>query len=162
MTVKIIVRSTRDKEIAMATVGAINISPEHPMFVEVGGHTSTRSQKQNKLAFKWHKERAEFIGNSVEEERAFCKLTYGVPIMRSEDESFRASYDKAIQPFPYAQRLEIIQDLDIPVTRSMNTKQFANYLENIDRDTIMNLGLALSRPDDLYWEAMGIKRRANV
>ena len=42
-------------------------------------------------------------------------------------------------------------------TAKLNTKTFTNYLEQIDMYAVNNLELNLSRPQDLYFKAMGIE-----
>ena len=122
------------------------------------GHKASRSQKQNGLAFRWYKERGKYRGETIEQERAFCKLHYGVPILRAESETFRRSYDAILKPLEYHDKLQAVEDFDLPVTRLMTTKQFGDYLDAVDRESA-KLGLLLSKPDDLYHEAVGRGRR---
>jgi len=121
------------------------------------GHKASRSQKQNGLAFRWYKERGKYRGETIEQERAFCKLHYGVPILRAESETFRRSYDAILKPLDYQDKLQAVEDFDLPVTRLMTTKQFGDYLDTIDRESA-KLGLVLSKPDDLYYAAVGRDR----
>jgi len=58
-----------------------------------------RSVKQNRLQMLWLNEIAgQLEGQSVEEIRAYCKLTIGVPILRNEHEDFREKYDAVVKP----------------------------------------------------------------
>ena len=122
------------------------------------GDNASRSQKQNGLAFLWYKERGKYRGETIEQERAFCKLHYGVPILRAESETFRRSYDSILKPLNYEDKLQAVEDFDLPVTRLMTTKQFAYYLDTVDMESA-KLGLVLSKPDDLYHAALGRERR---
>lgn len=45
-------------------------------------------------------------------------------------------------------------------TSSLNTKEFAEFLNQIEIYAATELNIILPRPDDLYWESMGITRRA--
>lgn len=103
-----------------------------PMTVEIteGRH---RSVEQNKLQRLWIKEAAEQLeGHTPEELRGYCKLVFGVPILRAENEAFRERYDAVVRPLPYEAKLAIMSEpLDLPVTRLMNVDQKTRYLNAI-------------------------------
>src|SRR5690606_26105095 len=65
-----------------------------------------RSIEQNKLQRLWLNEAAEQLGDDTAEGyRAYCKLHFGVPILRGENEEFREAYDKIIRPHSYEDKL---------------------------------------------------------
>ena len=65
-----------------------------------------RSVEQNKLQRMWVNEVAEQMGDRTPEEvRGYCKLHFGVPIMRAESEKFCEVYDRLIRPLDYAAKL---------------------------------------------------------
>ena len=109
-----------------------------------------RSLKQNGLQMKWLGEIAAQLGDQTAEEiRGFCKLTIGVPIMRSESPSFREQYDAIIRPLPYEHKLAMMMEpFDFKVTRLMDTKQFTTYLDGVHRYW-SSKGIALTDPGDL-------------
>lgn len=109
-----------------------------------------RSLEQNRLQRLWMKEAAEQLqDNTPEEKRAFCKLHFGVPILRNEEEEFCAAYDKHIRPLPYETKLAFMSvPLDWPVTRLMTTGQMTRYLSDVYRH-FTDLGVLLSDPGDL-------------
>jgi hypothetical protein len=123
-----------------------------------GDIAQTRSNQQNKLAFRWYKHLSKARQDETPEfYRALCKLEIGVPILR-EDDSFREKYDSKVKPYPYDKKLEFMgEPFDFPVTRIMSIKEFHRYLEEMERKWAER-GTVLPRPDDLYFEAMGIKR----
>lgn len=43
-------------------------------------------------------------------------------------------------------------------TSDCTTKELTEFLEKIDHYAVTELGLMLPKPDDLYWEAMGITK----
>ena len=92
-----------------------------------------RSVDQNKLQRKWLLEAAEQLeGNTPEELRGYCKLHFGVPIVRNENDKFREAYDKYLRPLSYEHKIALMQTpLDFPVTRIMTTKQKTLYLDNM-------------------------------
>ena len=74
------------------------------------------------------------------------KLTCGVPILRAEDEDFRAFYDNAVKRnLSYEQKLEAMKF--IPVTSLMNVKQLSQYLEDVQQYWGRQ-GVFLAFPDD--------------
>lgn len=106
-----------------------------------------RSLEQNRLQHLWHKEAAEQLQDeTAEEKRAYCKLHFGVPIMRAESDEFRDAYDKHIRPLPYETKLAFMSaPLDFPVTRLMSTKQATDYLDAVAQH-YAGLGVRLTVP----------------
>lgn len=104
-----------------------------------------RSLDQNALQFKWAQEVAEQRGDmTFEEVRHEWKLHFGVPILRAENEDFRAVYDEAIKPLPYALKLKAMRF--IPVTSEMTVKQMVAYLDTIQRECAEQ-GIRLTDPE---------------
>lgn len=106
-----------------------------------------RTIEQNKLQRLWINEAAEQLGDEpAEEKRAYCKLHFGVPILRAESDEFCAAYDKYIRPLPYETKLAYMAvPLDFPVTRLMTTRQTHDYLERM-RAHFEGLGVKLTIP----------------
>ncbi|WP_386681872.1 hypothetical protein [Loktanella sp. R86503] len=107
-----------------------------------------RTNPQNALQRKWVQEAAEQLGDGTpEEKRGYCKLHFGVPILRNEHPVFAEKYDRIIRPHPYAEKLEMMMDpLDFPVTRLMNTKQKTAYLDAM-RVHFEGQGVVLTIPE---------------
>ena len=97
--------------------------------------TKKRTLHQNAGQHVWHLEVARQLGDrTAEEVRGEMKLTLGVPILRAENDKFREAYDKHIRHLPYETKLAMMMEpLDWPVTRLMTTKQFAQYLDAVQR-----------------------------
>lgn len=109
--------------------------------------TQTRSELQNALSHAWYSE----LSLNLKEETAtgyksFCKLHFGVAIMRATDEEFRTVYDLAIKGLSYEKKLEIMKIL--PVTSLMNTKQLNEYLEAMKDYFYTQCGYDLKFPAD--------------
>ena len=106
-----------------------------------------RSVEQNKLQRLWLNEAAaQLEGQTAEELRGLCKLTIGVPILRAENEDFREKYDAVVRPLPYEAKLAIMMEpLDLPVTRLMNTEQKTRYLDGISK-LFAEQGVVLTEP----------------
>lgn len=106
-----------------------------------------RSDRQNRLQRQWIKEIAgQLPDHTAEEWRAYCKLCFGVPIMRDENEKFHRLYDDIIRPLPYEKKLALMMaPLDLPVTRYMTTKQKKSYLDQVFKH-FSEQGVILSDP----------------
>jgi hypothetical protein len=108
-----------------------------------------RSHQQNRLQQLWHSQAADQLKDeTAEEKRAYCKLHFGVPILRN-DEAFKAHYDRVIKPMDYQTKLALMMEpFDFPVTRLMTVKQKTEFLDRIYQH-YTGLGVQLSHPDDL-------------
>jgi hypothetical protein len=122
-----------------------------PMTVEVtaGKHRTT---EQNRLQRQWMIDIASQLPeNSAEEWRGICKLHFGVPILRAENEAFCAVYDEVIRPLPYETKVKTMMvPIDLPVTSKMTAKQKTAYLDQIHKH-FSELGVVLTDPDALKY-----------
>ena len=108
-----------------------------------------RSVQQNRLQRLWLAEAMDQLEEtrSVEQLRAYCKLHFGVPIMRGENDEFRDVYDRLIRPRSYEEKLELMAvPIDLPVTRIMKTGQKKRYLDDV-YDHFTGLGVRLTDPE---------------
>jgi hypothetical protein len=123
--------------------------------VEVKKNSTKRSDAQNRLSHKWYTERGTATDNSPAQEKAYCKLTHGCPILIAENEEFAHLYRVAIEPLSYEDRLLAMQY--IPVTSLMSVAQTTAYMTAVEVEAV-SVGIMLSRPEDLYYTAMGYTR----
>jgi len=109
-----------------------------------------RSLAQNKLQRLWLKEASEQLDEyTAEQYRGYCKLVFGVPIMRAESEEFCEVYDRLIMPRGYEEKIELMMvPMDLPVTRIMTTRQKKQYLDEMYHH-FTALGCLLTDPDML-------------
>lgn len=106
----------------------------------------SRSYEQNRLQWLWYKEASLQGDMTPQEYRAYCKAHFGVPILRAEDEEFRAVYDKVIRPLDYADKLELMREpIDFPVTSRMTVAQMTEYLNQV-HGHFRGLGFELTEP----------------
>lgn len=113
---------------------------------------ATRRNAQNRLAFQWFKDIASDRGDmTIEQVRAECKLHHGIPILRAENQAFRASYDRVLKHLPYEDKLEAIQVFDLPVTRLMTVKQMTAFLDAVQTYYISQ-GVLLTDPEALKYQ----------
>lgn len=105
-----------------------------------------RTVEQNAVMHGWFgqvaRERREYDPRGV---KRFCKLHFGVPILRAEDEDFRAAYDRVIKPLDYEDKL-VAMDI-LPVTSAMTTIQLDRCMTDI-QDHYREQGVALVYPKE--------------
>jgi hypothetical protein len=90
-----------------------------------------RSVKQNNLIYKLYAQAARLAeGETPLTIRRYCKLTLGVPLLRSEDEAYRKVWDSYIKPcLTYEQKLGLMDFF--PVSSHMSTAQETRYIDSI-------------------------------
>lgn len=108
-----------------------------------------KTNPQNKLQRKWMNEAAEQLGTDTAEEfRGYCKLHFGVPILRAESDVFAAKYDAEIRPLPYELKKSLMMvPFDLAITRDMTSPQKRRYLDAVFAH-FSDLGVALTVPED--------------
>jgi hypothetical protein len=87
-----------------------------------------RTIPQNNISHTWYgqiaKELREYDALGW---KCFSKLHFGVPILRAENEEYRAVYDAAIKnSLSYEQKIEVMKFF--PVTSEMTVEQLSKYL----------------------------------
>jgi len=87
-----------------------------------------RSLSQNSISHAWYAQ----VSTELREDtplgvKCYCKLHFGVPILRAEDGEYRATYDATIKRMSYEQKMEAMKCW--PVTSLMTKAQLSAYLE---------------------------------
>jgi len=117
-----------------------------------------RSLQQNDLSHAWYAELDKnfFLDERRGHARNYCKLHFGVPILRQEDAVFRDLYDKSIKPvLSYEEKIAAMKIL--PVTSRMSRPQKNEYL-TIMQQYFAEQSFVLSVPKDdeyLSWSKLG-------
>jgi hypothetical protein len=125
------------------------VPPTEKHLVTVKPASKKRSDLQNSLSHSWYGElEVNLKENNALGYKCFCKLHFGVPILRADDEEFRRVYDTAIKQLTYEQKLDIMRYF--PVTSLMTTKQLSQYLETMKAHYMQHNGYELKFPND--WE----------
>lgn len=123
------------------------LDPTKRHLATIRDYTDLRSDLQNKLSHAWYGELAhELKEHDAIGYKCLCKLHHGVPIMRTDDDEFRAVYDTAIKGLSYEQKIEVMKIL--PVTSLMNTKQLTQYLDAVKTYFYEHNGFDLKYPND--------------
>jgi hypothetical protein len=112
-------------------------------------YSATRSNEQNRLQRKWLKEAEQQGDRKAEEYRGYCKLHFGIPIMRRDSTEFCEKYDRLIRPRPYEEKLELMMvPMDFPVTRLMSVRQKTEYLSEMVKHFVIDQGFQLTDPGE--------------
>lgn len=99
-----------------------------PCEIEITDGTP-RSLPQNNLSFKVYDRIAQHMDRDKLAARCYCKLTYGVPILRRDCEKFEAFCQKGLDNLTYEDKLEAMEFT--PVTSRMKKKQKSEYLDDV-------------------------------
>ncbi len=129
-------------------IGDIRSDFEKHKFLRINSKTGKdRSLDFNALSHCWYEQISrELHGDDALGWKAFCKLYFGVPIMRAEDEQFREFYDGAIRKqFTYEQKLMAMRYF--PVTSLMTNPQFKKYCDGM-QEHFAKQGVALEFPPE--------------
>ena len=116
-------------------------------FLKLSSKTGkTRSLDQSALSHVWYEQ----LSRELREDDAlgykcYCKLHHGIPILRAEDDEFRAFYDGALKSLSYEQKLQAMKFT--PVTSIMTKQQLSKYLDAVQNDFMLK-GVRLEYPDD--------------
>ena len=119
------------QESLSAAIGALRETFKEKKYFLVTLHTGkSRTTSQNAISHAWYlqvaREEAEY---TPEEVKCFCKLRYGLPILRGDDERVNELCASVIDPLPYESRVKAMRLF--PVTSLMSTKQLGEYLEHV-------------------------------
>ena len=94
-------------------------------------------------------EAAEQLGDrTAEEVRGFCKLHYGVPIMREGHDDFRETYDRLIKPLPTKTKLALHDGASgFPDHAANDGREKSQYLDAMHKG-FQELGVKLTEPSE--------------
>lgn len=146
-----VIRDQEGLSKVMVFLSDLEPSERDPFTIRIAQEDESRSLKQNRLAFMWYQLRGSITGHGKIHERCLCKRHYGCPILQRDDADFAKFFHKAIVPLAYEQQLDAMEY--VPVTSLMGVKQFAEYLNSVDQESV-NQGIVLPHPEDLYWSAL--------
>tara|TARA_R110002126_G_scaffold160178_1_gene307729 strand:- start:2129 stop:2602 length:474 start_codon:yes stop_codon:yes gene_type:complete len=117
---------------------------DFPIDVQIQKARKERTFLQNRTAWQYWRD-AEAQGDmKAWEYRAYCKLHFGVPILRRDSYEYKELYDLKVKPYNYEQKLSFMMEpFDFPVTRAMNVRQHSEFLDRTARH-LQELGFQLT------------------
>lgn len=135
------IRTDRDRA---ACIALINHKPL-PITVRIKDGED-RSSDQNRLQWLWMGQIADQLGDRTKAEtQAYCKLTFGIPILYAESEKFRYVYDLTIRNLTYEEKLKVLEGPLFAVTSEMSVPQMTEYLDRVG-EHFRNQGVELTEP----------------
>lgn len=113
---------------------------------------AARSDLQNRLAQRWFTDISRQLGDQTHGEiRAFCKLHFGIPILRRDSEGMDLSFSASLDHLTHEQKLVVIERLEIPVTRLMSLTQMTEFMDAMQHAWARQ-GIRLTDPEALKYE----------
>ena len=139
---KYIVHSDLDLEKVRLHIGSLSL--EKPVEITIKEWEQNRTNAQNNLMHLWF--------NKIPEHRFLTTGEMHSPLAWKEylKEKF-LGFDMIELPDGSVKAIT-------KHTSDCSTKELTEFLEKIDFYAVTELGLMLPRPDDIYWQAMGIKK----
>lgn len=113
-----------------------------PLLIEVSDADKRRSLPQNDKSHVWYNEVDKQLCLPVGTTKCECKLYFGVPILRAENEDFCQGYDRLIKNrMTKGEKLELMRWF--PVTSLMTKAQKSRYMESVQHYYADQMGIVL-------------------
>ena len=113
-----------------------------PLLIEVSDADKRRSLPQNDKSHVWYNEVDKQLCLPVGTTKCECKLYFGVPILRAENEDFCQGYDRLIKNrMTREEKLELMRWF--PVTSLMTKAQKSRYMESVQHYYADQMGIVL-------------------
>ena len=142
--IHMVLHGEEDKNNLLTMLQQVELS--YPIDVAIKKASKARSLAQNRTQWQWFRDAEAQGDQKAWEYRAYCKLHFGVPILRRDSPEYRAKYDRIIRPMPYEQKLELmVEPFDFPVTSAMNIAQHGAFLDEVKKH-LEGLGFQLTDP----------------
>jgi len=143
----IILKNERGIEELVNLINQVEL--EYPIEVSIGEFKDSRSKAQNRLQHQWWKDAESQGDQKAWEYRAYCKLHFGIPILRRDSREYRDAYDQVLRPLSYEHKLILMREpMDYPVTRAMTVKQHTEFLDMV-KEHLNGLGFRLTDPEEM-------------
>jgi hypothetical protein len=131
-------------EIEKARSYLMSLSLDKPVVITIEEYVKNRSNAQNRLMHQW-----------------FNKISEHYFLTQGEAYAPRAWKELLKDKFLGFDMVELPDGSVKAITKhtsDCSTTELTDFLEKIDHYAVTELGLMLPKPDDLYWEAMGITK----
>lgn len=120
----------------------MSLSLDKPVIITIDEYVKNRTNAQNRLMHQWFNKISEHYFLTAGE--AYAPLAWKEMLK----EKF-LGFDMIEMPDGSVKAIT-------KHTSDCNTKELTEFLEKVDYYAVTELGLMLPKPDDLYWQAMGI------
>lgn len=129
-----------------------------PIRCKVRNPRETRRDILNRLSHAIYSEAARLVGDTEpEDEKAFCKLTFGIPILIHDPDDGAECMDyfsRLLSGVPYEQRIARMHDghrFYIPVTSLFNDAQMHRFIKRCLRHYAEDCGVVILTPRERQW-----------
>ena len=117
---------------------------DFPLDIQIKKARKDRTLLQNRTQWQYYRDAARQGDQTAEEYKCYCKLRFGVPLLRRDSEDYREKYDRIIKPLDYEKKIELMgSPFDFPVTSAMSVRQHSEYLDKT-ADHFRGLGFTLT------------------
>lgn len=145
--IDMVLHSTQDRDDLLKLLGQLTF--DLPVQVLIRKADSDRSTAQNNLQHAWFKEAQKQGDMKAWEYRAYCKLHFGVPILRRDSKAYAERYDAYVKPLPYENKLAyMVEPFQFPVTKLFTISQMSEYLDAV-QEHLTGLGMRITKPENL-------------
>lgn len=136
-----------DKYELLKLLDQVNFDLPAEVWIKKAG--SDRELSQNNLQHFWFRQAQKQGDMKAWEYRAYCKLHFGVPILRRDSKAYADKYDSYVKPLPYQTKLAyMVEPFQFPVTKLFTISQMSEYLDAV-KEHLTGLGMQLSDGDTL-------------
>lgn len=145
-----VVKSAED--LMRAIFGLHKLGFPFTITAKAGEPQRKRTDEMNRTIHMWFGEIAKQSRHMTSEEvKADCNLTYGVPILRRDDNEWGSAFGYIFDTLNRPSQIKALRVLNIPVTRNMRVKQLKEYMDQMQRD-YREAGFRLTDPDARKYE----------
>lgn len=132
------IKVNSQQKLSEAVAKLSSLFREHKYVVATLRIGKDRTVDQNALWFSMYERIASMTDmGETDDARKHCKLHYGVPIMRRDDDEFRDGWNRILLNLSYEEKLSLMGPCALfgpdgfPVTRLFNRKQGIEYTDKI-------------------------------
>jgi hypothetical protein len=144
--IHLVLRDSSDKNSLFNLLQEMEL--EYPIDVLIKRASKDRTSAQNNTQHQWYRDAEAQGDQKAWEYKAYCKLHFGVPIMRRDSLAYRQKYDLILKGLPYEHKLQLMAEPHpYPVTSAMNVAQKSAFLEEV-RKHFEEIGFLLTDPKD--------------
>ncbi len=128
------------------TRGWLRGQPTGELILQPVSKSKDRTAEQNRMLWMWNTEVSMFLGDMTREEvHWYCKLYFGIPILRRDNVAFEDVWQRCFHQLPVETQQEAMSFVD--VTSRFNVKQASEYMDAVLRHWSQQ-GCVLTVPED--------------
>ena len=131
-TIEMTILNREDLDVMLKMLTELDV--EFPISLTIDKRKKTRTLIQNNTANKWYRDCEKQGDMKAWEYKAYCKLHFGVPILRRDSVKYKEMYDTKVKAFPYETKMIFMSEpYSFPVTSMMNVAQHSEFLDLVGR-----------------------------